>query len=846
MIDETRSGLASKFHVKCTNCGFINKVATSAQHRSATHGPPAFDVNSRTVLGSLHIGIGQTQINNLLSTINIPTINISTFKKREREVGKATETLAKKSCKESIAEEREKAILAGENVDENGLIGLPVSYDMGWQKRGKGHNSLTGQGTAMGLSTGNVLSYATRNKACRVCSHAKKQNTQPREHDCRKNHAGSSKAMEPSVACQLWNEAPKQNVKFSTFVGDDDTTTQAHLHQNVPYGVEKWSDIVHTKRSLTTRLYNLASRSSFPNSSPLSQKVINYLTKCFSYAIAQNSDVESLKLALKCIIPHAFGDHTSCDASWCGYLKEGTLYKHRSLPYNKDLYGQDLKKALTVIFNEYATDTVAQKLIPFANSQRNESLNGIIGSKNPKIKFYGGSESNDFRVACAVNQKNIGYSYISKTLESLGIDPGENCKRNNIIMDKKREKDKARKSTKTFKIRRHQLQAERLLSNNKIEAKEGKTYETGIGLNLNVENSPATAATIQLPNATHKQLEEFEKSVPTCMERPSKQYLKHGSSSIFKLVFFDLETTGTGKKAEICQLSAVNEIEETFSCYILPQSSISPSASRVNNLTIEMINGKRTLCKNAYPVQTSLLPAVLQSFFEFLQSNTDRHVNTILLGHNSCTFDVPTLLRTAGQSFINNLHSINLHFGDTLPLFRDLLKRKHSPLQLSSGEFCKSNQSSIYQCLFHQDFEAHDAIEDVIALKKIIFSSELAIDLKTVINGCQVYSVHEAEADLYYLDKRHSLLQTFIGNLYRPNDANSPITHGMAQKLAGSGLSYDNLMILYRKYGTTGIVAVLSMAPTTCHDGRPRVTKNKRILGRIVQFFESNVSSIQE
>ena len=384
MIDETRSGLASKFHVKGTNCGFINKVATSAQHSSVTHGPPAFDVNSRAVLGSLHIGIGQTQINNLLSTINIPRINISTFKKREREVGKATETLAKKSCKESIAEEREKAILAGENVDENSLIGLPVSYDMGWQKRGKGHNSLTGQGTAMGLSTGNVLSYATRNKACRVCSHAKKQNTQPREHDCRKNHAGSSKAMEPSVACQLWNEAPKQNVKFSTFVGDDDTTTQVHLHQNVPYGVEKWSDIVHAKRSLTTRLYNLASRSSFPNSSPLSQKVINY----------------------------------------CG------------------------------------------------------------------------SESNDFRVACAVNQKNIGYSYISKTLESLGIDPGENCKRNNIIMDKKREKDKARKSTKTFKIRRHQLQlAERLLSNNKIEAKEGKTYETGIGLNLNVENSPATAAT---------------------------------------------------------------------------------------------------------------------------------------------------------------------------------------------------------------------------------------------------------------------------------------------------------------------------------------------------------------
>ena len=179
MIDETRSGLASKFHVKCKECGFINKVATSAKQRFETHGPPAYDANSRAALGSLHIGIGQTQLNNLLSTMNIPSINISTFKKREREVGKSTETLAKKSCRQSILKEREKAMLAGENANENWSIGFAVSYDKGWQKCGKGHNSLTGQGTAMGLSTGNVLSYATRNKTCRVCTNAIKQSKQP-------------------------------------------------------------------------------------------------------------------------------------------------------------------------------------------------------------------------------------------------------------------------------------------------------------------------------------------------------------------------------------------------------------------------------------------------------------------------------------------------------------------------------------------------------------------------------------------------------------------------------------------------------------------------------------------
>ena len=128
------------------------------------------------------------QLNNILSTINFPPLNTVTFKKREREVGKVVESLAKKSCQENIEKEMENAVLKGATVDENGLIGFPVSYDMGWQKRGKGHNSLTGHGTAMGLNTGNVLAYATRCKSCRVRDNAKRQGKEPRTHDSRQNH----------------------------------------------------------------------------------------------------------------------------------------------------------------------------------------------------------------------------------------------------------------------------------------------------------------------------------------------------------------------------------------------------------------------------------------------------------------------------------------------------------------------------------------------------------------------------------------------------------------------------------------------------------------------------------
>ena len=136
------------------------------------------------------------------------------------------EIVARKGCNEILEKEKKKAETESQNQGEkDGLVGIAVSYDMGWQKRGKGHNSLTGHGTAMGLVTGKVLSYATRCKSCRVCDSSKRSGKAAKNHDYRKNHAGSSKSMERDVACELWRSAPKAGVKSSTHVGDDDSTT---------------------------------------------------------------------------------------------------------------------------------------------------------------------------------------------------------------------------------------------------------------------------------------------------------------------------------------------------------------------------------------------------------------------------------------------------------------------------------------------------------------------------------------------------------------------------------------------------------------------------------------------
>lgn len=164
---------------------------------------------------------------------------------------------------------------------------------------------------------GKVLDYTTQTKNCRICSHAKKNKEIPKKHDCRVNHFGSSKSMEPTSAVYLFNKSLDLKVKLSTYTGDEDSITAAHIRGNVSYPVEKWTDIIHAKRSLTTRLINLSQRSKFVNSSTLSLKVINHLSKCFSYSVAQNkANSSALKQSLKSIVPHAFGEHEMCDEKW--------------------------------------------------------------------------------------------------------------------------------------------------------------------------------------------------------------------------------------------------------------------------------------------------------------------------------------------------------------------------------------------------------------------------------------------------------------------------------------------------------------------------------------------------
>ena len=269
--------------------GEKNDICTSRQHHSGKRGPGDYDINTRVPLGAINSGIGYTHINSLFTALNIPTINRSTYKRREREIGLAIEEVAASSCKMALENEIDIEKYLGKTPDPDGLVPLTISYDTQWLKRGRANDSLTGHGAIMGSKTKKVLDYSCANKLCRICESARSKGKEPAHHDCCRNHNGSSKLLEPEVGVGLFNDAPNHGVKYSVFIGDDDSSTIAKIREEVAYTVQKWSDSTHATRTLVSHLHKIRSeKNNFPGESVLSQKVIDCLQKCFSYCLSQN------------------------------------------------------------------------------------------------------------------------------------------------------------------------------------------------------------------------------------------------------------------------------------------------------------------------------------------------------------------------------------------------------------------------------------------------------------------------------------------------------------------------------------------------------------------------------
>ncbi|XP_052073042.1 uncharacterized protein LOC127711130 isoform X2 [Mytilus californianus] len=635
------------------------------------------DISEKTVdcfifIGMLHVGLGETQLSNLLASVNLHYLSVSGLKTREEEVGAALDSYAEESMIKYLNIESNLQENTHDSDDNGENKGIAVSTDTCWQKKGSGksYNSLSGCASLIGQKTGKVLNVKIKSKNCRTCDVAKRKGIVPKEHKCSKNHTGSSKGMEPALVVDMIKDVINKGVDIKEIAGDDDTTGFQRAQNVLKIKLKKRSDKNHIKKNISKQLYAIKK-----NYKELSQRVINYIMQNFSYMVAQNKkNTEGVTTGLKAMVGHIFGDHSFCNTKWCVFL-EHPLAKFSKLPYGKPLQNPELRKELDRIFIKKLS-IQAEKLANLASTQTNENLNQMLATKAPKYKHYSASNSLSYRFSATVAQKNEGHRYVHEVHESMGLSPGNFTIKRATFMDKIRRKYSKLQKTRKYKRRRIELKSEKCNSNGIAEVLEGTTYETNIDIEDDITD----------------QLEE----IPTWKQITAEEN--------FPIIVFDLETTGLSRQSDIVQIAALTE-NETFSAYVMPSKKITPQASDITKLAF--FDGQ--MYYDEVPVESSPPFEVFTNLIAFLSKFPSKPT---LVGHNIKTFDCHILYNQLNK--LKMWDEFCLYFNgfiDTRILFRSEYPGRQS-----------YKQCDLVSDFLGESYDAHNALYDCKSLFKLVRS----------------------------------------------------------------------------------------------------------------------------
>ena len=177
-------------------------------------------------------------------------------------------------------------------------------------------------------------------------------------------------------------------------------------------------DLNHCKKNLRSHMEDLQR-----SHKEWTFTVVKYIQTMFAYVLHQNkNDPEKSRCGLLNVVNHAFGTHDNCGKPWCGFLQNPQTYKHKGLPYGRDLCGEAIKVDLTNPFKVYVEN--AEKLAPLASTKLNENFNAMVAAKAPKSRHYSGSNSFNVRVSAAVCKKDMGQLYLCSVFRKAGF---QNC-----------------------------------------------------------------------------------------------------------------------------------------------------------------------------------------------------------------------------------------------------------------------------------------------------------------------------------------------------------------------------------------------------------------------------------
>ncbi|CAC5385951.1 unnamed protein product [Mytilus coruscus] len=134
-------------------------------------------------------------------------------------------------------------------------------------------------------------------------------------------------------------------------------------------------------------------------------------------------------------------------------------------------------------------------------------------------------------------------------------------------------------------------------------------------------------------------------------------------------------------------------------------------------------------------------------------------------------------------------------------------------------------QESLHKHLLENDYIAHNAINDVLSLESI---------KKQVGSGATLICKYSFTTQSFIKQSNFSLETkkkiTTFDNLKNGKFASSGIIHRMAE----SGLQFSHLMFAYERNRSEGVKSLLLEKRL---DEKPRVTKNKSVIDKLLKYF---------
>ncbi|CAN7978688.1 unnamed protein product, partial [Ixodes persulcatus] len=241
-LQERGTGADLLFVVGCSSCGDI--VA-------APHSPPIGKSRQNELVMRLGV-VGRdcrfsfTKLLNLFGGLNAPPpMHVKSYLKVAGKVHDAALLAATQVMEEAARAVRKAQAMEGTSA-ESDLLGVCISYDGTWHKRG--HTSQFGVGVAIELETGLVIDFAVQSKYCHGCQLGPKEGTEGFEEwadthrkTCQKNYEGSSNAMEVQAAATIFSRSVERHkIQYVTVLCDSDSKAFTHVA-----GLELYDKEIH-------------------------------------------------------------------------------------------------------------------------------------------------------------------------------------------------------------------------------------------------------------------------------------------------------------------------------------------------------------------------------------------------------------------------------------------------------------------------------------------------------------------------------------------------------------------------------------------------------------------------